>query len=122
MKIGKINIMKMEEKIMRKGYLGKRIVAFTLAGAMMLGMCACGKKNDGENNLSRTVTEMFNPDSEESTTESRENNDYNSKGDTEVNMYDFEADENSTLTSIMTWLKILGCRLSCLRSRHLRLM
>ncbi len=91
--IRKINIMKMEEKIMRKGYLGKRIMAFTLAGAMMLGMCACGKKKDEDNNLSKTVTEMFNPDSEESTTESRENNDDNSKGDTEVNMYDFEANE-----------------------------
>lgn len=91
--IRKINIMKMEEKIMRKGYLGKRIMAITLAGAMMLGMCACGKKKDEDNNLSKTVTEMFNPDSEESTTESRENNDDNSKGDTEVNMYDFEADE-----------------------------
>lgn len=94
MKIGKINIMKMEEKNMRKGYLGKRIVAFTLAGAMMLGMCACGKKKDEDNNLSRTFTEMFNPDdTEEITTESQEYNDYNSKGDSEVNMYGIQAEE-----------------------------
>ena len=44
---------------MKKRYLGKRIIAFTLTAAMMLGMCACGKKKDEESNLSRTVTEMF---------------------------------------------------------------
>ena len=80
---------------MKKRYLGKKIIAFTLTAAMMLGMCACGKKKDEESNLSRTVTEMFDTeDTEESTTESREINDDNSKSDVEVEMYDVQAEES----------------------------
>ena len=80
---------------MKKRYLGKKIIAFTLTAAMMLGMCACGKKKDEESNLSRTVTEMFDTeDTEENTTESREINDDNSKSDVEVEMNDVQAEES----------------------------
>ena len=41
---------------MRKRFLGKRIVAITLAGLMMLGMVGCGS-NKSENNLTQTIAE-----------------------------------------------------------------
>ena len=59
----------MEEMIMRKGYLGKKIMAVTLAGAMMLSMCACGKEK-------KSVTTLVETTSEEPTTTEIDDVDY----------------------------------------------
>ncbi len=59
----------MEEMIMRKGYLGKKIMAVTLAGAMMLSMCACGKEKKNVTTLIENTSEEQNPTEEENTTE-----------------------------------------------------
>ncbi|MBR1815883.1 MAG: VWA domain-containing protein [Lachnospiraceae bacterium] len=58
----------MEGKIMRKGYLGKKIISILLAVMMMLGLCACGS----DKNVTTTITEW-------STTEATK--DYEVQGD-----------------------------------------
>lgn len=82
----------MEEKNMRKGYLGKKIMAVTLAGAMMLGMCACGKKNN-------EVTTIFDKATEETTEENyRETTEAQTKDDDVEEVYadaEYDMDYNA---------------------------
>lgn len=88
---------------MKKRYFGKRIMAVTLAGAMMLGMCACGKEK--ENNISETITEFLKQDE----TEAEANNDNSKSDNTVYEMYvqdeeavaaDYDMAENSVTGEI----------------------
>lgn len=89
----------MEEKIMRKGYLGKKIMAVTLAGAMMLGMCACGKENE-------EGTTIFDKMTEDTTEEYYEDTEANTKSDTYEYYEDSVAEEYDMAVNSVTGVAV----------------